>query len=263
MFEIIGVEAALICIASLLWHYSAEMSREGNIIAVIVDGLESAFRAVKGKYQQKFRQHFRFRALHVLLLECFSWLPSGSFKGSSQQVFVESLRVLRDGLSTGFECSNLHCFMPPEWSSYLTSSICRSFGGAGGACEQPATENLLMLRLEKFSTILQKRECEAFLSPFGNSSGGFKTRIDDLSLPCASLDARTIDASINAIAIIFSEQTLEYKEKAVQLCSQAIAQYVKAGSMGMFSSEVISVCLNHYYYRHFILFFIWCIGRAS
>jgi hypothetical protein len=238
MYEIIGVEAALICIASLLWHFSLEISREGNIVAVIVDGLESAFRAAKGKYQQKFRQHFRFRALHVLLLECFSWLPPTSYSSTSQQVFVEALRVLRDGLAAGFECSNLHCFLHPEWLSFLSSGISRSFG-TSAAFERPSSETMLMLRLERCSTILQKRECEAFLSAFGNESGGLKSRIDDLSLPCASLDARTIDAAINATSKIFAFQSPEYQEKAIQLCSQAIAQYAKSGGLGMFSSEVI------------------------
>ena len=66
-------------------------------------------RAAKGKYYPKFKAHFRYRTLHSVLLECFAWLPPGSFAhcNSMQPLFVEALRVLRDAVTAGSDCVGL------------------------------------------------------------------------------------------------------------------------------------------------------------
>jgi hypothetical protein len=102
MYEMMSVEAAAACIGTLIWTNPKVLIEDMDTLPVVIDGLETALRAVKGKYQ-KFKTHFRFRTLHIILLECFSWLPPGSCSNSLQPLFVEGLRVLRDSISIGLE----------------------------------------------------------------------------------------------------------------------------------------------------------------
>jgi hypothetical protein len=86
-----------------------------------------------GKYQPKFRSHFRFRTLHVILMECFSLLPEDSFPNSCQQLFVEALRVFRDAISSCFETSSLNEFMHDDQNVLKLSSF-STVNGFLGVC---------------------------------------------------------------------------------------------------------------------------------
>ena len=111
------------------------------------------------------------------------------------------------------------------------------------------TEHLLMLRLETHAIALEKKENEAFLSIYAPdqppcnvlqppSPETSTTPVEDAA-PCANVDSRTIDAAVRLLGRTFGWQTLEYQEKAVQFCAQAVAQFAKAGgksAMGIFSS---------------------------
>lgn len=245
LYELMSVEAALVCISTLLWFCPESLMNDENCLVNIVDGLENAFRAIKTKYQSKFKTHFRFRTLHVILLECFSWLPPGSFPNTCSQLFVEALRVFRDSITTGFECTCLNEFVPPDHSILNTFGVSRS--SAYSFNDPPASENMMILRLENYSVALQKKESEAFLMCFStDAEKGSEFRRTPLhaadwmepSPPCAFIDSRTIDASISLIAATFGHQSNDYQEKAIQLCSQAIAQYIKGASsaLGLFTT---------------------------
>ena len=173
LYELMTVEAALVSISSLLWFCPEALTQEDHCLGLVVSGLEIAFRAVKLKYQPKFRSHFRFRTLHAILLECFTWLPSGVFPNCCQQVFIEALRVFRDSISSGFACTNMHISIHPHQavldpSYYITQSpklhLNSLYGGCGGS---PSCDVLYMLRLEHLSACLQKKETEASLVCFG------------------------------------------------------------------------------------------------
>ena len=114
IFEIMTVEALLGCILCLLQFCSESLALEENCLSVVIDGLELAFHAIKSKYQPHFRQHHRFRSLHIILLECFTLLPSGSFPNSLQQIYIESLRVFRDSMSSDYGCSDLTTLYPKD-----------------------------------------------------------------------------------------------------------------------------------------------------
>lgn len=123
MYELMCIEAALVCIATLLWAAPEVFIQDSDTLPLVIDGLETTLRAAKGKYYPKFKSHFRFRTLHSILLECFAWLPPGSFAHcpSMQPLFVEALRVLRDGVAHGHEGTCLvktdieafDAFLPP------------------------------------------------------------------------------------------------------------------------------------------------------
>ena len=100
------VEASSVCLGTLLYTNPDLFIRDMEVLPVVITGLETALRAVKSKYQ-KLKNHFRYRTLHIILLECFSWLPPGSCCNSMQALFVEGLKVVRDFISVGIECNCL------------------------------------------------------------------------------------------------------------------------------------------------------------
>lgn len=245
LYELMSIEAALVCISTLLWFCADALVYDENCLVSIVDGLENAFRAIKTKYQPKFRNHFRFRTLHVILLECFAWLPPGSFPATCPQIFVEALRVFRDSISAGYECTCLSDFVLAEHEILQVAGVSKpAFSPFPDA---PLTESIMVMRLESFSVALQKKESEAFQASFSkqvhmpefNRTPLHATDWVEPSPPCAFIDSRTVDASIALIAATFGHQTNEYQEKAIQLCSQAIAQHFKAASttLGLFASD--------------------------
>jgi hypothetical protein len=243
LYELMSTEAALVCISTLLWFCPDALVYDENCLITIIDGLENAFRAIKTKYQTKFRGHFRFRTLHVILLECFAWLPPGSFPATCSQLFVEALRVFRDSLATNFESTCLPEFIPTEYSLLYKNGLIKSTPSMG-YWDAPADEDLLLLQFEHYGVALQKKESEAFLACFTKENLIDLHRPTPLhagdwmepSPPCAFIDSRTVDASIALLAATFGHQTNEYQDKAIQLCSQALAQYLSMKSSSMSST---------------------------
>jgi hypothetical protein len=241
LYELMSVEAALVCISALLWFCPEALVINEHYLDLVVDCLDMAFRAVKGKYQNKFRAHFRFRTLHVILLECYAWLPVGSFPVTCQQLFVEALRTFRDCITAGFECTGAVNCIEPDLRKFGISAISRT---ASTSSDSPLTEVLLMLRLENYAVALQKKESEAFLACFSKDLMDDNRRLfyssdwHEPSTPCAFIDSRAIDGAISLIASTFSSQSNEFQEKAIELCSQILLQVQKsASSVGIFTSD--------------------------
>ena len=258
IYEIMSVEAGLVCISTLLSTCPEYLTLDDKTLPIIVDGLEICFRSLKGKYQPGFRTHFRFRTLHVILMECFSSLPHGFFPNSCQTIFVEALRVFRDSIAAGYECTGLSDMVCQDHVSLQKSNMAMMSSFSGGnltpsssswstSSNQPTLNftsaslpsHLIVLKLETYATALQKKESEAFLTTF-NSKNSLKFSLDKHFawahniLPdttsvfsCAQIDARTIDASIVLLASTFPLQSSEYQDKAIQLCQQAVSQFSK------------------------------------
>jgi hypothetical protein len=255
LYEVMSMEAALVCIATILWSCPETLIEEEGSTELIVDGLETAFRAIKNKFQPKYRSHFRFRTLHAIVLECFAWLPPGSFPNSCQQLFVESLRVFRDSMTAGYECTCLSEYTMfdndiltiPGQNSIVNLVKLQSILPLQQ--EIPLNEHMLILKLENHSIALQKKESEAFLASFTtDTSKNMDTdnRISVHSLvewlppvaPCSHIDSRTVDAAIILLSSTFGHQDNEYQDKALQLCLQAMTQVAKSSSsLGMFASD--------------------------
>jgi hypothetical protein len=244
LYELMSTEAALVCISTLLWFCPDSLVYDENCLMTVIDGLENAFRAIKTKYQSKFRGHFRFRTLHVILLECFAWLPPGSFPATCSQLFVEALRVFRDSITANYESTCLQEFIPSNQSILYHNGILRP--QSLGYWDIPSEENLMILQLEHYSVALQKKESEAFLACFNKEihlTQFHRTPLHandwmEPSPPCAFIDSRIVDASIALLAATFGHQTNEYQDKAIQLCSQALAQYLSMKSSNLSSSSL-------------------------
>lgn len=105
IFEIMALESTLIMITSLLLYSSEIIYYNNPLFYSLIESLETLYHNNKMKYQTYFKQHYRYRTLHITLLEIFTLLPSGSYPKTSQQMFIEALRSFRDGLTSGYECS--------------------------------------------------------------------------------------------------------------------------------------------------------------
>ena len=271
VYEVMCVEAALVCISTLLRccpealtlapcgdaydEDTGNASEERGCLRTIVEGLDISFRAMRGKYQPRLRTHFRFRTLHAILLECFALLPPGSFPQSCAPIFIEALRVFSAGVSAGYETTLLGDYLSEHFSVLRVGAGQSSVANTGAAFqayqyEAPMSESLLMAKLETHTIALEKKENEAFLSIYSRDQPPHNvlltvldatrevTNSEAVFTPCANVDSRTIDAAVRLLGQTFGWQTLEYQEKAVQFCAQAVAQFAKAGgkTMGLFSS---------------------------
>lgn len=246
LFELMTVEAALVAISSLLWLCPEALLEEDHCLGLVISGLELAFKALKTKYQPKYKSHFRFRTLHAILLECFAWLPSGSFPNCCQPIFVEALRVFRDCVAGGTGCTLIQQYILPDQimlhpASYPLSNP----DGPPTANDGPMQ---CMLRLERYAVCLQKKECEASLACFGRGGMRGGGSVDDAHypsnylqppdpadfeqaypsppLPVVEVDTRTVNAAIQALSATFIHQSPEYQAKAIILCSQAVEQFI-------------------------------------
>lgn len=256
LFELMTVEAALVCIANTLWFCSESLIYERDCVNIITDNLDMALKAIKNKYQPKFRTNFRFRTLHVILLECYAWLTPAAYISSCQQIFVEALRVFRDSITAGYICTCLHDILPHEYDSLIMVIKSIPQLSYGLNIDVPLNEPSFMIRLESYAPVLQKKESEAVLgihNKESNNANSMKivlSKFDSKGIwrqplpPSAQLDARTIDASIMVISSTFCYQSSEYKIKAMQLFSQALSQCLSnspaagtSSSSSLFSSD--------------------------
>lgn len=166
--------------------------------------------------------------------------------------------MFRDGITAGYENTLLSDYLPAHFGVLRVGAGQASSSNINAAFqahsyEAPMSEHFLMMKLETHAVALQKKENEAYLSIFSKdhqpssvldvitSAEEIAGAPSNLSLaaPSAQLDSRTIDAAVLLIGATFAHQSMEYQDKAVQLCANAVAQFAKAGNsktMNLFSS---------------------------
>lgn len=255
VYEVMCIESAVVCIYNLLQYSTESLALDGTCLITVIDHLEVCFRNLKNKYQPVYRAHFRFRTLHVILLESFALLPPGSYPNSCQQIYVEALRVYRDCISSGVECTS-------PLLDHLVKEGPRNTDIQLLWKDRIWSEAMVTLKLDSFVTVLQKRETEAFLTLFGQdfqplfASDTFlydarhgTTTINAASTPAAVasaasreasntfksslIETRCLDTAIKLMAVTFSHQSSEYQDKAIQLFAQAMAQVAPAPAARM------------------------------
>lgn len=273
LFEMMCIEAGLLCLTALLLYSSEALLVENGCLVSVIDNLEFCFKAMKSKYQPNFRNHFRCRTLHITLLETYTLLPPGTYPSSSQQIYMEALRVLRDSISAGLECSP-SVMNDLEYSSYSDDLQEMLSHFPLLSHDYVESECSLVLKLETYLQPLQKKESEAFLSVFGKDhhsvalltkcvgfgscygyvderSAKIAIHGDRISSQSCQIESRTLDAALKLLGVTFSHQSPEYQDKAVQLFSQAISQLnqsnqssssrmslsTTAKGMGLFSND--------------------------
>lgn len=252
LYEMMCIESAVVAMNALLLYSSDALLYEANCLPLVIENLENCFRSLKNKYQPNYRTHFRFRTLHITLLECFLLLPPGSYPNCSQHIYIEALRIIRDSISTGLECN-----LPSKNIFISTSSSNKtSFAFPMIAKDSVYNEQFVALKMESHLSVLQKKENEAFLSLFGKNSTPLMILsdnfLDDNSILFVNgnhsnekspinillnklimssnshqstlVDVRSLDSAIHLLGVTFSHQLSEYQEKAVQLFTMALQQ---------------------------------------
>jgi hypothetical protein len=272
IFEIMTLESACICLSSLLIFSSQALIYEKDCLFLLIESLEFLFRNLKLKYYNSFKGHYRYRILHVTLLEIFSLLPSGSYPNTSQAMYIESLRVFRDCITNGYETTadfltSIHLGGGNSGIAYDSVKLA-SFpmlypSSLGNDFIDESNDQKIMMKLEAFVNILQKKEYEAYTficwkedAPFpflsSSSSSGVSGSVSTsasssfydpyfseyyhpqssrLTNQSSVIDSRMMNACINLLAITFPHQLSEYQDKAIQLFNQALQQ-VGYGSSG-------------------------------
>ncbi|RYY85705.1 hypothetical protein EON63_07005 [archaeon] len=253
LYEVMTVEASLVAFVSLLSNCKDILTMHEQSLVRIVDTLEICFRNMKNKYQPSFRNHFRFRTFHCILLECFTLLPAGVYPNTSQQIYIEALRVFRDSISLGYECScglfNGQSLVSPAGALEALPAL-----GAG----RVPNEKMVVYILDSHVNVLQKKESEAFLAIFGkdvelltyftedtslhfllhthtktngdasHSSDSSRRNYNQCKTSSSVMDTRLFDMSIVLLALTFAHQSSEYQDKAITLFAQASSQLLSA-----------------------------------
>ena len=157
---------------------------------------------------------------------------------------LQALRVFRDGVALGYETTLLPSFTTDHYTltsigagQYSTHNPYTSTSTSNNIFEAPTTEENFISKLEYYAISLQKKENEAFLSIFSKEIHAIngiittnmsinETNANEILIPCiGNIDSRCINSAIILLSLLFSKQSIEYQEKAIQLCSQALIQF--------------------------------------
>eukprot|EP01039_Chlorochromonas_danica_P004522 gene4522-4960_t len=245
LYEMMFVEAGLLVIRALLTSSSSLGTEvpggEGRGEEVfLLQHLETAFHLFKHRYQPLYRGQTRLQSCHCLLLGCVTLLPPALIP---PPLFVEALRVLRDGLASGLQCS---------WS------------GRGKVMQQEEEEEewvgqwvcpaeLFLLKVEGLVYPLPRKEYEVYQTLFEDEKmvslyrlPSSSTTTTTITTSCCSssamMDRRTLDVAIHLLARSFPFQSNDYQDKAVQLLAQATSQlYSSSSTSSRLSTKSLSL----------------------
>jgi len=241
MPELMAIESTLIILSALLWFCPESLRIDEMCLGVVVDSLEKIFKAIKATYQSRFRGEYRFQIIHTMLLECFSWLPVGSYPNSSSALYTESMRVFKSSIEAGYETSWLshlayddHALLRPTTLERKGSSFTTT----------PSSFELLLFDIDSFCNVLGKGEAEAWSASFPRTSllanNPIMTTSPELSTetslvipPVMRLESRTIDAAISVAAAIFPFMDAQYKVRGVDVCKKLMTAEFFTGAMAM------------------------------
>ena len=183
IYEMTVVEAAITVFAAVEFNCPEALIYEEDCLINLVNSLELAYRILIERYSiTPFRQHSRYKHLLAILLECFSWLPPGSFPHSVRSIYEEAFHVFQDCTASLYETSLLSkfsdlqndCFssiqvLCPYFqvSSSNTSSNTMQGVSYTSLCLimsvvdiPPQDDDILLLKLEVYAMPLQQREIE-------------------------------------------------------------------------------------------------------
>lgn len=200
MYEMTVLEAALTTFAAIEYSCPEALLYEESCLINVVNSLDLAHQLMQDRYAPLVRNQSRYRHVQAIMLECYAWLPPGSFPNSIENVFDEGLTVLKEGIAGLYETSLLSQQLPADLISYpaiipfsqvsptngslnvTNSTIEKSVGlglsssSSGNVIGSTYTslsfmmhlmdippqedESDLLLKLERFAMPLQKREVE-------------------------------------------------------------------------------------------------------
>ena len=200
MYEITILEAAVTAFAAIEYSCPEALLYEESCLINMVTTLDLAHQLMQDRYAPLIRNQGRYRHVQAILLECYAWLPPGSYPNSIEMVFNEGLAVLKEGVVGLYETSLLSHQLPPDFLAFpaitpfsqvhptnaslsITNSTIEKAVGLGlsssssgnviGSTYTSLTfmtnlmdippqedETDLLLKLERYALPLQKREVE-------------------------------------------------------------------------------------------------------
>jgi hypothetical protein len=248
MPELMCIESTLVIVASLLWFCPEALRVSDHCLTTLVDSLELIFKLLKDKYQTKYKAQFRFQMIHTMLLECFTFLPVGSYPSSSAMLFKEAMRTFRDCIESLQETSLLQQYITPDHKIVRLPINGKTKNWIHS--NDPESFASLLFDLGNIFLPFQRRETEAFLASFqqksllntnlmSHSTHEVSSETHVPQSPVILLEQRTIDATISLIAAIFPFQEPAFQMKGIELPTKFIKKdYIKQGSsVSMFYSD--------------------------
>ena len=239
LFEMLVIESAVFSLSSVLWYCSEVAHNDKEILDIYASCVNKAYKAVVEIYSEKYKSHYRFRTLHVVLTECYTMLPPSM---CSVAIFNSAFQTFRGFTLAGVESELFSKLSESKRVFEILATEGSSSATQNKTIWKSQSMDITMLRLETNTYALHLKEGEASVASFKNKfSYSYEKEINiQLYSPCARIEARSVDAAAAMLAIIFSQETKENQEKLIQFCVDAINQALVPGSQlsnNLFATE--------------------------
>lgn len=223
LFEMLVIESAVFSFASVLWYCPEVVLNDKERLEVFVSTINIAYKAVIEIYAEKYKNHYRYRTLHVLLTECYTMLPPSL---CSVSIFSSAFQTFRGFTLAGVESELFSKLSESKRVFEVLATEGPSSALQNKTIWKSQNMDITMLRLESNTYALHLKEGEASVASFKNKftyTYEKEINIQQYS-PCARIEARSVDAAAAILAIIFAQETRENQDKLIQFCVDAISQ---------------------------------------
>ena len=241
--ELVCIESTLVVMSALLWFCPESLRLDDQCLPSVVSALEKIWKTMKTKYISEINQSGRAQSIYTLLLECFSWLPMGSFPNTLEQMFDQALNTFTFCVKKGIVSKNLTDFLDPI-SDILMSLETAKYGIQDSAMHSQSLYALSLIGNANCCS-LEKRDMELHLASFvhhGHGAGKLalksittelETEVIVAKFPCVEHDSRLLNAAMGVLNVTFPFQSPQKQVDAI-LVSIKSSNY---GTVSMFSSE--------------------------
>ena len=239
LFEMLVIESAVFSFSSVLWYCPDVVCGDKEILDVYVSSINSAYKAVIEIYAEKYKNHYRYRTLHVILTECYAMLPP---KMCNVSIFSNAFQTFRGFTLAGVESELFSKLSESKRVFEVLATEGPSSTMQNKTIWKSQNMDITMLRLETNAYALHLKEGEASVASFKNKfSYTYEKEINIQQYsPCARIEARSVDAADAILAIIFAQESRENQDKLIQFCVDAISQALLPGSQlsnNLFATE--------------------------
>lgn len=237
LYEMMVIESAIMALSSVFWYCPDAVLSDKRVLDVYIDCIDSAHRALP-KFD-KYKSHYRFRTMHVNIIECYAMLPTSAISSS---LFSSAFQIFRNFTLAGVESEQFAKLAESKRVFEVLTTEGLSKPNNAKTIWKSLNNDILMLKLESNAYHLHLKESEASVAIFKNKftySYEKEINIKEYS-PCARIESRSVDASITILAIIFASETKENQDKLIQFCCDSINQVLtnlNQGSTNLFASE--------------------------
>lgn len=239
LFEMMIIESAVLAFSSVLWYCSDMIHNDKKVLETYSECIDKAYKAVQFLFADKYKSHYRYRTLHVILIECYTMLPPAM---CSISLFNGAFQTFRSFTLAGVESEQFSKLAESKRVFEILTTEGLSKPNHTKTIWKTLNFDILMLKLEANAHPLHMKEGEASVATFKNKfSQSYEKEINIKEYsPCARIESRSIDAATSILAIIFARENKENQDKLIQFCCDSITQVlanINQGSNNLFASE--------------------------